>query len=82
MGAKGWSAYETIYYRFPNLNFGGHDRATAQQLVDEGKGRWAWCQGGVFAFVPVDYELKRWEHFLIETSTGFKILEVHLGLEK
>lgn len=64
----GFQAEEEIVFGLPNRNYGGHDRATASRLVREGKGRWAWCHGGVLAFVPLDYELLMYEHFLIETE--------------
>ena len=70
----GFSLYETVSFTFPNLNFGGHDPATAQRLVRQGKGRWAWCHGGALTFVPNDYELKMNEHFLRETPTGFEVV--------
>jgi len=71
---KGFEAYEIVEFSFPNLNFGDHDPATAQRLVREGKGRWAWCWAGALTFVPVDYELRMGEHFLRETSRGFEVI--------
>ena len=68
--AISFAMYETVEFRLPNLNFGGHTPSVAQQLVRAGKGRWAWCLGGSFAFVPLDYELKMNERFLRETPRG------------
>lgn len=69
----GWSVYENIGWVLPNIDYGGHSHEEAYRLVSEGLGRWAIRQGGVFAFVPLDYELKDNEHFLTATPSGFVV---------
>ena len=72
----GFSAYETVGFGIPNLNFGGHDPETAKKLVSEGSHRWALCQGNTLSLVPKDYTLKMRERFLRETPTGFEVEEL------
>jgi hypothetical protein len=73
MSSKGFTAYETISISLPNQDYGGYDPQTARRLIREGKGQWAWLQGGVLAFVPNNYKLKMWENFLRETPMGFEV---------
>lgn len=58
----GWSSYETIAFQFSNFNFGGRGVKMAQNLVKEGKMRWAWCHGNTLALVK-------------HTGNGFQIVE-------
>jgi hypothetical protein len=66
----GWETYEIIYYGIPNFNFAGHSGEEARRLVREGKMRWAMCHGGALTLVPLNYELKMWENFVVETKSG------------
>lgn len=70
----GFAAYETVAFSITNFNFGGHTPSAAQKLVQEGQGRWALCHGNVLTFVPLDYILKEFEHFLQQTPTGFEVV--------
>lgn len=68
---KGFEVYETVGFRFVNFDFGGvNDFATAEQLVAEGKRRWALRLGGVLSLVPPDCVLRENEHFLEKTPDG------------
>lgn len=66
---KGFAAYETIGFSFPNRNLGDcTSMAAARELVAAGTKRWAQLGGGVLALVEPTAELEWYEHFLIETS--------------
>jgi hypothetical protein len=69
-----FSAVETIGLPIVNINFGGYTGEEAEMLVSAGKGKWALCHGNTLTFVPNDYELKMWESFIKQTSTGFEII--------
>lgn len=71
----GWSCYETIALPFLNFNFGGRGVKMAQNLVKEGKMRWACCHGNTLTLVENNYELQMYEYFVKQTSNGFQIVE-------
>lgn len=71
--AKGWYLQEVIGIGFAGERL--HPASSmdeARALVSAGTHRWAMCHGSILALVPVEYELGRWEHFLIEQNGRFE----------